>query len=245
MSSDKVLFNSIDKSRWKVYNMDTFNLDCPSNIMHIIQQNILEQLSSKNFEKMTLRDVGILVGEPHPQKIKHHLMQLMKKGLIITDRANGTISLVSTRQTVGSNFVSIPILGSANCGQASIFADERLEGMLKVSKSLIPYFNSDLFAVKAVGNSMNRADLDGKKIENGDYVVIDNAKRTPTTNDYVLSIIDGLANIKKFVNDTQNSQYVLVSESSEEYPPIYIHLNDFVDYMVNGTAIGVIKKPSI
>lgn len=212
--------------------------------MHIIQQKILGQLTSRDFKEMKLREIGVLIGEEHPQKIKHHLNQLLKKGLIKINKSSNVISSISAGQVSEDNFISIPIFGSVNCGQATMVAEERLEGILRVSKSFIPHPNSRLFAVKAVGNSMNKADINGKNIEEGDYVIVDGGKRTPINNDYVLSVMDGLANIKKFVKDSLNNQYILISESTEEYSPIYIHQNDFADYTVNGTVIEVIKKPN-
>jgi len=50
--------------------------------MHLVQQKIFDLASNKNIADLTLREVGELVGEPHPQKIKHHINQLLKKGLL-------------------------------------------------------------------------------------------------------------------------------------------------------------------
>jgi len=89
---------------------------------------------------------------------------------------------------------------------------------------------------------MNRAEIDGKKIDDGDYVIIDSQNCEAKDGEVVLSVIDGMANIKKFSVDEENNQIVLVSESTQNFPPIYIHQDD--DYMINGKVIQVIKKPS-
>jgi len=34
----------------------------------------------------------------------------------------------------GSDIISLPILGSANCGEAACFADNHVEGYLQVTK---------------------------------------------------------------------------------------------------------------
>lgn len=138
--------------------------------------------------------------------------------------------------------ISIPILGAANCGNPREFAIENLEGYLTVSPSMVPR-KKKLFAVRAVGSSMNRANIKGKSIEDGDYVIIDPEFGHPRDGNYVLSVIGGSANIKRFCEDVENGQIVLVSESSQELPPIYIHPKDFADYMVNGKVVQVIKKP--
>ncbi len=142
--------------------------------------------------------------------------------------------------TVGLDSISLPIVGSANCGPADIFAEENIEGYLKVSKSLLSR-RDGLFVVRASGDSMNKADFFGKTIEDGDFVIIDSLDRTPGHGDYVLSIIDGYANLKRFIID-RNGSKMLVSESSKQkhYKPIFLHESD--DFMINGKIISVIKK---
>jgi SOS-response transcriptional repressor LexA len=87
---------------------------------------------------------------------------------------------------------------------------------------------------------MNRAEISGKKIEDGDYVVIDSNRRTPANNDIVLAIIDNKATIKRFIDDRQNGQVILKADSSYDYEPIYLHPDD--DFFINGKAVAVIKK---
>ena len=212
--------------------------------MHKIQQAILELASQKNIGTMTLRELGEHIGEKHPQKIKHHLNQLQAKGLL---GENNKPRLLKENKTTGSGhaqMISIPILGAANCGIAKIYAAENLEGYLTVSSGMVPK-KKKLFAVHAVGISMNRSNINGKSIEDGDYAIIDAENLHQKNGDYVLSVIGGSANIKRFFKDSENNQIVLVSESTQDFPPIYIHPKDFSEYMVNGKVLQVIKKPKI
>ncbi len=204
--------------------------------MHIIQEKLLELASSRNLGSLSLRELGELLGEKHPQKIKHHLVQLQNKGLLKVDKEKGTIELVD--KGAFRNFVNIPILGSADCGPANIFADQKVEGYVKISDKLIKTKPS-LFALRAVGSSMNRARVNNKPIENGDYVIIDSELRSPVSGEYVLSVIDGTCNIKKFV--ANNNQISLISESSQHFPPIVIH-PDETEYIVNGKVVDVVKS---
>lgn len=212
--------------------------------MHILQQKILELSHSENISKLTLREIGVKVGDKYPQKIKHHIDQLYKKGFI-KQSADG--SVVSPTNKMGNeSFFSIPLLGSANCGKAVTFAEEHLEGYLTISKRMLNLNTVDnLFAIKAVGSSMNRASIQGEKIEDNDYVLIDSTQRDLHfyEDKYVLSIINGMANIKKLKVDEDRQVIILLSESSEDYPPIYIHQEDFHSYMINGLVSKVIKKP--
>lgn len=209
--------------------------------MHTIQEELLKLIDRTNLNKSTLREIGEMVGEKFPQKIKHHLDQLEKKGFIKIDRKNKGIMRSSHKSSKSSPLLSIPIVGTANCGPATIFANENIEGYLKISKSILKKCTS-VFAIKAQGLSMNKASVNGNTIEDGDYLIIDSNDTTPNNGDIILSIIDDMANIKKYIWDKKNNQIVLVSESTKEIPPIYIHEND--SFMINGKVIQVIKQPS-
>lgn len=205
--------------------------------MHIIQEKLLKELNRKNLSGMTLREIGSLVGEKSAQKIKHHLTQLSKRGFITYNSVKKEIK--KGQKISKEGFVSLPIVGAANCGPATIFAEENITGYLKVSKKLA-LRGGKLFVLRAEGDSMNRANINRKNIEDGDFVVVDAEQKSPEPGQYIVSIIDEMANVKKFMPDPQNKRIVLKSESSKEYLPIFIHEDD--KYEVSGRVVGVIKK---
>lgn len=207
--------------------------------MHPIQEKLLKLITEQEIGDKTLRAIGQLVGEEMPQKIKHHLSQLEAKGFISVDNKNNKVARKNNRSHAGDFLVSIPIVGTANCGPATLYADENLEGYLKVSKRLISKVTG-IVAIRAQGNSLNKANIRGKNVEPGDYVLIDSTNISPKDGDYVLSVIDGMANIKKFRLDRPNNRIVLLSESSQQLHPIFIHPDD--DFRINGKVIDVIKK---
>jgi repressor LexA len=211
--------------------------------MHVLQKRLLECAGAHDLGRMTLRQIGALLGEDHPQKIKHHLSQLEQKGLIEIDRPQGIVRRIHPDPTTNDRLITIPILGAADCGPATIFADENIQGYIRVSKRLIAR-KSGLFALKAIGNSMNKAVINGLNIEDGDYVIVDSEQRNPRNKDYVLSVIEGVANIKRFLKDEQNHQVILASESTHDFPPTIIHLTD-IEFLVCGTVARVIKKPNL
>ena len=196
-------------------------------------------ISEKNIGNLTLRQIGELIKEDLPQTVKHHLSQLERKGFITIDTKNEKITRITNKTTADNLLVSIPILGSANCGAATIYADENIEGYLKISKRLIPK-QKGIFAIRAQGNSLNRADIKGKNIEQGDFVIIDSNQVVPEDSDYILSIIDEMANIKKYRSDPKNERIVLLSESTQAINPIFIHKDD--DFRINGKVIDVVKN---
>jgi repressor LexA len=214
--------------------------------MHELQQKLLRLTQDKNLGLLTLRQIGRMVGESSPQKVKHHLCQLEKRGLIRVDKTRSLISKTQRGSVSGllttARLLTIPILGSANAGPASLFAEQNIEGYLKISNTLVGRRSSHkLFALKIDGPSMNRSTVNGKRIEDGDFVIVDSDMREPKNGDVVLLVIDGMANLKKFYVDKDNNQIALISDSSQSFPPIYIHEDD--DFFVNGKVIQVIKKP--
>jgi len=212
--------------------------------MHPIQKKILKIVNHNNLGKMSLREIGKLVNVDSAQKIKHHLYQLEKKGLIVFDQSKNILKRVKKGEIQNTNLIAVPILGCADCGPATIFAEQNLEGYLKISRKMLSK-KRGIFAIRAVGPSMNKTNINGKTIEDGDYIIVDSKNRTPKNGDYILSIIDGCANIKRYIEDKKNKQIVLLSESTFNFPPIYIHPEEFSDYVVSGKVIQVIKKPKI
>lgn len=215
--------------------------------MHNIQEKILKLMDTTNISGLALREIANKIGEVgSPQKIKHHLDQLAKKGMIVVDKQNNQIRKIVLGIDKKNNLISLPILGSANCGEAAFFAENHVEGYLKVSKSILSDWISkikDLFVLRAIGSSMNRAVIGDNSIEDGDYVIVDKGQVVPNDGEYVVSVIDGVANIKKIFVDNQNQQFVLMSESNQDLPPIYIHHGDLGEYLIAGKVVKVMKQP--
>ena len=210
--------------------------------MHTLQRKLLELSSNHNLADLSLREIGKLIHETSAQKVKHHLLQLEKKGLIQMDRLSKIIIKTRPGSLYRGPLMAVPILGTANCGPATIYADQNIEGYLRVSGRLLVK-KKDIFAIKASGYSMNKANINGENIEDGDYVIVDPAYKNIKNGDYVLSIIDGVANIKRYFNDKAGKRIILLSESSASFSPIFVHYEDLDNYLVNGKVIQVIKKP--
>ncbi|MEX0909682.1 MAG: S24 family peptidase [Candidatus Paceibacterota bacterium] len=177
----------------------------------------------------------------------YHVKKLKEAGYLDKDERRSR-SLKTRDITFGSFlanmtpvYLSLPVIGSANCGPANIFAVEDPREYITVSSDSVGKRSKEgLFVVEAEGDSMNLAKVGTKKlsIEDGDYVVVDSNITSPTMGDYVLSIIDGCANIKKFKKI--DGRLALVSEStSTKFKPIFLGSAD--DFMINGKIIGVLK----
>ena len=90
---------------------------------------------------------------------------------------------------------------------------------------------------------MNKANINGESIEDGDYVLVDPKYNLLKNGDYVLAVIDGVATIKKYFKDIANRRIILLAESSASFSPIFIHFQEASSFLVNGKIIQVIKKP--
>lgn len=203
--------------------------------MHINQQKILDLAKSTPIANWTLRQIGEKVDITNPQTVKFHLQKLIDKGFLSTDYKPIT--------SVESSLVAIPIYGSANCGPASFIAEDNIQGYIKVSPGIVNSIQNPM-ALKAIGNSMNMAKINGQfSIQDGDYVIIDRS-RIPNNNDYAVVVYEGLANIKRMRINNEEGTVALVSESTEEYPPILLTITDFDNGLVNiaGTVERVVSN---
>ncbi len=222
-------------------------------MLHPIQSKLLELSQRENLAELSLRQMAEAIGQPKesPQKIKHHLLQLQKKGFLTIDRSRGTMERAgsSSRLTTGllkarktaSRLFTLPVIGTASCGPETIFAEENFDGFLRVSSKLLGQSRPNgLYAIKASGTSMNRANVNGKSIEDGDYIVVDSKRTNAVTNDVVLAIVDDKAVVKRLIDDTANGQVVLKSDSSFDYDPIYLHPDD--KFVISGKVVAVIKN---
>lgn len=193
---------------------------------------------------MSLTDIAKELKIDHLYKVKYHLEQLKKKNLIYIDSDKKTQKVAEPKSFLVDKILSIPIVGSANCGPAMQLAQENVQGYLKISKRVIEFSQAGNFiALKAVGESLNKAKISGESVDDGDYLIVDCAKQ-PENNDYVLSIIDGAANFKKFYKDDKREEIHLISESTLDIPPIILHQDDIntSGYLVNGVVVRVVKK---
>lgn len=219
--------------------------------MHHIQKKLLELAKTNNLAECTLRRTAELIGDPDmsPGQIQHHLLQLEKRNLLFINRKNKTQRLESPMED--DRFVLVPIVGSASCGPALNYAEEYNEGLLRISKQLLgkqlKQSNSDrckYIAIRADGDSMNNARIGKSKqpINSGDFVLVDISQHCAEDGDYILSIIGGMANIKRL---KKHEEYISLESESltpDRFPPIIVDQSE--DYMINGKVVAVYKNTS-
>ena len=212
--------------------------------MNEIQEKILAIAETKDLGSITYYKLSKILDVDHPYKVKYAIDRLVDKGLLT--RSGSSITKVLSNSPDG--LIRIPYYGEVNCGEATALADDRIQSYLEVSPSIVSgAVINNLFALRASGNSMNNANIGGRRVDDGDYVIArkkDNYR--PSNGDYVISIIGGAANLKKYHRDIENRQIVLESESTEDLPPIVISEQDvdnLSEYSIAAEAVAVVKMP--
>lgn len=165
-----------------------------------------------------------------------YLNALEEKGYIERTSEDRGILL---KGVTSENFVQVPVFGSASAGAAAMFADQYVEGYLRVSKRLVK--DRNIFAVQVNGTSMNKAVVNKKTIESGDFVLVDGVVKEYKNDDRVLVVIDGLATVKTY-RTVDGKTIALIPESTDKrHQPIF--LSDDDNFVINGLVVNVLKLP--
>jgi len=174
--------------------------------------------------------------------VVNHLKVLEKKGYII--RTNKPRGIHVLKEQVEENYdylVGIPILGYANAGTPLVLAQEENLGVLQIDKSLINNKNNQFFALIIKGDSMNMKEINGKRIENGNYIIVqkDSAYENGDT---VVAIVDGCATVK---NIKKSGNIIILYPQSDNpiHKPIY--LNGKNNLIINGKIAMVLDNPNV
>lgn len=210
--------------------------------MSPLQTAILNLAQTRDISKLSLRQLGSLLGDEHPYAVQLAKKALIREGRLIHNERSGQISLPTNTFNRGT-LIQIPILGRVSCGIATELASEGPHSFLPISPSMVNAKRwDDVFSLVAAGDSMNLAQINGSSVSDGDYVIIRKVDGyTPTEGDYVVSRINDAYNLKRLHIDKANHRIVLLSESTEEYTPIFIAAEDMEYYAIDGVAIDIVK----
>lgn len=210
--------------------------------MHEIRKRLLSLATYNDLSQFSYRQLAERVGATHAAQVRHHLLQLERQQKLVRLADGSLVAAKGSELQSHGALLSIPVRGQVDCGIATKFAADRIEGYLSISPSSTRCKNIDgIFALQACGDSMNDASIDGKKVDDSDYVLVQKFDGNELDGKYVVSLLDGHANLKKFRKDKANHRIALISESSNNYPPIFIAEDDQDYYQVIGVAVDVIK----
>jgi len=204
-----------------------------SEILNVIKTFITETGHSPSLSELE-RTLGIT-----RRGVVKHLQALERKGLINRTPQSRSITLSGNRE--GQMFMDVSILGYANAGSPMVIAEEQQLGYLRVRRSLLPV-SRDVFALQIKGDSMNKREIQGRKLADGKFAVI--AKNQEVHNgDAVLAIIDNCATIKTYKQD--KDIIVLYPESTNnQHKPFYLDARTDGNSLIYGKVIAVLDNPN-
>lgn len=147
-----------------------------------------------------------------------HLKALETKGLIARRKHAKENNIVILEEEVATpQFISIPVMASVGCDNASVFAQENIDEYMTVDASLIG--KKRLVAIRAEGDSMNDAG-----VENGDYALVEILENgEPIKNgEIITAIIDGMAVLKRY--EKKDGVVILYPQSTNPlHKPIIVN----------------------
>jgi repressor LexA len=185
---------------------------------------IKEFINNKGFSPTFEELRESLAGKGMKLKSNNSLVQyigaLEEKGFAQNFKKTRGIRLLN--ETV-KNFIAVPLLGNANCGEALSFTDDHIEDFINISQKHVQGNQNDYFFIKASGDSMNKS-----KINNGDLVLVKKSKENPQSNNIVVVVINGLGTIKKF-QKIDDVPVLLPDSTNISHQPIILHPDDQIN----------------
>ncbi|KKQ10579.1 MAG: LexA repressor [candidate division WS6 bacterium GW2011_GWE1_36_69] len=145
----------------------------------------------------SLTELQRILGISTKRGVVVHLMALERKGYIIrTNEPRGIRLVDEDEESVAFEYmVGIPILGYVNAGTPLVNAVEENLGVLKVQGKILGKVKKGLFSVIVKGDSMNEEVIDGTKISDGNYLIVDKDSAVED-GDVVVAIIENSATVK-------------------------------------------------
>ncbi len=200
------------------------------------QRNVLlaiEHLFRINSVSPTLEEIRQYLNYSNTSSVQRHIEPLIKKGYL-RNQENKSRSF----EVISSNIdlINIPLVGNIACG-IPIHAEENIEAYIPYPKQDTKYSVSELFFLRAIGDSMNDYCIKNKPIHDGDFVLI-HQQSNADLGQPVVALVGDEATIKIFSKDTNLGAYVLKPKSNNpKHKPILI----FDNLSIQGVAVDVIK----
>lgn len=191
----------------------------------------------------TFKDLRLKLGKPPTldeirkalnyagiSSVQRHVDALKNKGYL----SNEPYQARSLEVSSSNQSVNIPLVGNIAAG-TPILAIENIEAYIPYESPKIKVDLKDYFFLRAVGDSMNKADVNGRTIENGDYVLV-RKQNAANYGQIIVALIGDEATIKKLSKGNGHIALEPIS-SNPANKPIYV----FDDFLIQGIVIDVVK----
>lgn len=207
-----------------------------------LQDNLLTLAKSGELSYKTYREIAVLVKAKHPYTIQQAIRSLINKGLLVKNEYTGAISPTSDNDK-SQQLIEIPVMGYVSCGPATTLAADTPIDSISLSPSTAKIPKPKItYALVALGGSMTRAEINGKSVEENDYVIVEKRSWSEATDgEYVVSRFNDTNNLKRLSIDRLNRRVILRSESFDNIAPIIISEEDMPYFAIEGVARDVVK----
>lgn len=202
------------------------------------QENVLNKLTeyiSKHGQAPTIEEMQHTLWLKSKRWVVQYLEALERKGYITRWRWYRAIRLGN--DVWFQQMINIPILWTANAWRALTFAWSNDNWFLPVFKSVLKWDVNNYFCVKIEWNSMNQCEINGKKILNWAYILV-NAKSTKVNErEPFLFILDNCATVKKCKKEGNNIYLLPESDDKSHHPIVVSATAD--DLQINWQVVDV------
>lgn len=182
----------------------------------------------------TLEEINGITGRSSFRSAVLVLERLENAGLIRRDGRRIELVSAGLENNKSVSTVNVPLLGSIAAG-APMFAEENIQAFIPVTTALARP-GSKYFLLRINGNSMNLAEVNGEKIENGSIVLV---RQQPTADDgaIIVALINDEATVK--ILERNSGTVILRPKSSiPDHRPIVLTDN----CIIQGVVVAVLPE---
>lgn len=194
--------------------------------------NIIKDLTLELGKPPTLEEIRKASGLNYISSVQRHVEALKEKEYLnhVPNQSRSLSPSFSNNQKV-----NIPLIGNIAAG-TPILAIENIEAYIPYEPSKYKFKSEDYFFLRAMGDSMNQSSIQGKTIDDGDFILV-RKQNVAEPGEIIVALLGDEATVKKL---TQGSDcYILKPQSSNSNnKPIYV----FDDLTIQGIVVDVIKK---
>ena len=192
----------------------------------------------------SLGELQSILGFSSKRGVVNHLVALENKGFIIRTSEPRGIQIIGESDDSNLQYeylIGIPIFGYANAGTPLVSAQEESLGILRVDRTLVGKKSPrDLFGLIVKGDSMNQREVNGVKIEEGKYLIVDK-DASISEGDVVVAVIDSSATVKNISLSTKDMVVLYPNSDNPKHQPMYLDASS--DFLINGKVIKVLNNP--
>lgn len=198
--------------------------------LSFIQSHILQEFSKPSPKKIS--ELALQLGLKDNTTLLYHIKKLVNAGFLIRIKKGSYKTVLKINQE-NSNLLEIPYYGKGKCGPEGQFLEEYPEYYVHMNIQLVKQNSKNLFALKAIGDSMEPA------ISEGDTIIAEKYNHEPPEKNSFYVVSHNLETLIKRVLLTKQGKFLI--SLNPDYLPIPINPYAF---RIVGKVIGIYKNLS-